>query len=76
MKVRKITVQFFNPAEAARQGLDEPGWWLFDPNNPDVKWNGPYGTKAEANEDRIGLERFWKDDYKNSDCESVGQSQD
>jgi hypothetical protein len=35
------------------------GWWITDlpDNEPDV---GPYDTKAEAEDDRRGLERFFK----------------
>lgn len=35
----------------------EDGWWIIDPNNEDC---GPYGTRAEAQEEKPGLERFWK----------------
>ena len=33
------------------------GWWITDPP-PGVKEMGPYTTRGEADEDRIGLERF------------------
>lgn len=38
----------------------EHGWWIDDPNNPDVRYVGPYGTKAEAQDDKKGLEYFWR----------------
>lgn len=35
----------------------EDGWWVKDPNNIDM---GPYHTKEDAEEDRRGMTRFWK----------------
>jgi len=36
-------------------------WWVYDANNSDVEYRdvGPYRTKAEAQEAKVGLERFW-----------------
>lgn len=34
------------------------GWWIVEiPETPDC---GPYRTKAEAESDRIGMERFFR----------------
>ena len=38
----------------------DDGWWIVDPNNKDVAEYGPYDTKAEAEDDKRGIERFWK----------------
>ena len=35
----------------------DDGWWVKDPNNIDM---GPYRTKEDAEEDRRGVTRFWK----------------
>ena len=44
--------------EVKRVGTE---WWVYDANNSDFEYRdvGPYRTKAEAQEARIGLERFW-----------------
>jgi len=34
------------------------GWWIA--GIPDCEDAGPYDTKAEANEDRLGLENFYR----------------
>jgi len=36
----------------------EPGWWFKDPNYGYV---GPYDTKDAAQEDKKGLDLFYKD---------------
>lgn len=37
-------------------------WWVYDANNSDFEYRdvGPYRTKAEAQEAKTGLERFWR----------------
>jgi len=35
-------------------------WWVKDPNNPDVGEYGPYDTKAEADDIRVGMARTWR----------------
>lgn len=39
-------------------------WEIKDPNNPHVPLVGPYDTKKEAEEDRNGLNRFYKRNWK------------
>lgn len=39
----------------------EDGWWIVE-GDEDC---GPYKTKREANEDRIGLQRFYDYEYPN-----------
>jgi hypothetical protein len=36
----------------------EDGWWITEV--PDCDDCGPYGTKAEADDDRRGLDRYFK----------------
>lgn len=38
----------------------DDGWWIVDPNNQDCPEYGPYTTKAEAEDDKRGVERFWR----------------
>ena len=42
----------------------EKGWWLFDPNNDSCPNVGPYERKADANEDRIGMNRSYRAHWK------------
>lgn len=35
-------------------------WEIEDPNNPSCPLVGPYDTKAEAEEDKRGLTKFYK----------------
>lgn len=60
-KIKKMRVEHFDSKKAEKLSLD-PGWYIYDPNG-DIKWVGPYATKAEAIEDRRGLERFWRYEY-------------
>lgn len=60
-KVKRLSVANLTERDIERLGIeDEPGWYVEDPNNPDVRWNGAYATKAEATEAKRGLERFWR----------------
>jgi hypothetical protein len=36
-------------------------WVITGLPGPDVKWAGPYGTRAEALDDKRGLEAFYED---------------
>jgi hypothetical protein len=59
-KVKKLTVKKLEQKDVDRHGIDdEAGWYVEDPNG-DCRWVGPYETKAEAMDDRRGLERFWR----------------
>lgn len=56
MTVQKLTVE-----ELLDLGVDdEAGWWIHDPNNEPCPYVGPYPTKAEANDDKRGLEQTWR----------------
>jgi hypothetical protein len=39
-------------------------WEVKDPNNPDCPLVGPYDTKKEAEEQRRGLDNFYKRNWK------------
>lgn len=63
--MKKLTVKKLTEKDLHRFGIDDdPGWYIEDPNNKDCRWAGPYSTKAEATSNRIGLERFWRNNKK------------
>ncbi len=35
-------------------------WVVVDPNNRDCPEYGPYNTRADADEDRVGVTKFWR----------------
>lgn len=47
------------PVLACKQRDD--GWWITGLPNDDCPECGPYRTRAEADEDRMGLQRFYRD---------------
>jgi hypothetical protein len=60
-KVKKLTVRKLEKKDLSKRRIDDdPGWYIEDPNNPEYRWVGPYHTKAEAMDERRGLERFWR----------------
>ena len=63
MTVQKMPVQKMTKAQLTKLNIEEdPGWYIKDTNldEPGYMWLGPYDTKAEAEEDRVGLTRFYR----------------
>ena len=63
--IRRITVAKHDRVPEDWPGSPEDfaeGWWIRDPNNIGWEYAGPYDTRKEADEERRGLERFWKYD--------------
>lgn len=62
MSIEKLTEERIEELGLDLPG-DAPGWYIHDPNNTTkcYQWVGPYNTKAEATEDKRGLERFWRE---------------
>lgn len=59
-KIKKLHVEKLDSSALSKLKIDDdPGWYIHDPNGEE-QWLGPYSTKAEAIEDRQGLERFWR----------------
>lgn len=60
--MKKLTIHKLTAEDIAREGITDvtPGWFVHDPNNEPSPWAGTYNTKADANECRIGLTKFWK----------------
>jgi hypothetical protein len=53
-------------AEIMRIAKQDDGWWIFDVPSSQTSGKrftscGPYRTKAEAADDRLGLERFFRE---------------
>ena len=58
MSILKLTKE-----ELVERGIEDEvgGWWIDDPNNPSCPLVGPYSTKAEAQEDKLGLQETYRD---------------
>lgn len=64
-KIKKLTVIKLVQRDLDHLGIydADPGWFVKDPNNPDVQWVGDYATKVDAQEAKQGLEHFWKYEF-------------
>lgn len=54
---------------------DKGRWWISDKNNADCDVVGPYATRKEAEEDRVGLIKFYRNSWKDwvNVCASTSQ---
>ena len=59
-RIKKMTVRSFTAEESEEEGLDGEGYYIDDKNAG--MWVGPYDYKADAMDDKKGLERFWRHD--------------
>ncbi len=60
----KQSVQSLTIRHCECEEHDKPHWEIEDPNNPDCPLVGPYDTKAEAEEAKRGLTKFYKKENK------------
>lgn len=60
--MKRLTVEHLSQEDLDRLGIDDagPGWYVHDPNNPDVEWVGEYSTKTGATEGKAGLTQFYR----------------